>query len=144
MTMCWTFQRRSDWSPLPSGHRVAQEERGGFYTFGGRWSEQINRGISFLTSYQEGLATYGAWNRASHGPSHHPWNPVGFSMKSTSCGQGYPHDCGSPHMATKTWRLDMTGYDWIPFGEPRPSRHHWMAHFSGWWIIHPVSKKFFL
>ena len=38
---------------------VAQEERGGFYTFGGRWSEQINRGISFLTAYQEGL--HGMW-----------------------------------------------------------------------------------
>lgn len=32
---------------------AGEEERGGFYTFGGTWSEQLNRGITFLTSYTD-------------------------------------------------------------------------------------------
>lgn len=43
------FRDLSNSSVLSPG----QEERGGFYTFGGRWSEQVNRGISFLTTYQD-------------------------------------------------------------------------------------------
>ena len=32
---------------------AGEEERGGFYTFGGTWSEQVNKGITFLTSYTD-------------------------------------------------------------------------------------------